>query len=82
MRLHVRGMWEAEVLFPSPEKWQCLDWWKGLRDVLGETGTEGTGEIDLGLGKIYFSFPSLFVSRLQSVSLAKLFKQIYGLARC
>lgn len=66
----------------QPQKSLCLHWWKELQDVFGETGMQGPGEIDLGLGKVPVSFSSVFASKLESMSLAKPLKQIYRLARC
>ena len=62
--------------FPAPPgKSQCRTGGRGF------VMKQGTGETDLGLGKKHFSFPSLFVSKLETVSLAKLFEQIYRLVR-
>lgn len=66
----------------QPQTSLRLHWWKALHDIFGETGMQGPGEIDLDLGKLHVSFSSVFVSKLESVSLAKLLKQIYRLARC
>lgn len=55
----------------QPQQLLSLHWWKRLHDVLGEVGVQGPGEIDLGLGKMTISLPSFFVSKLESVSLAK-----------
>lgn len=45
------------------------------------TGIQGTGEIHLGLGKIHYSFPFLFVSKFDSVSLGKLFKTDFQIGK-
>lgn len=64
------------MLVPNPQKSLCLRGWEGLQDVSGEMGTQGTGDIGLGLGKTQFSFPSPFIPKLESVALAEPFKWI------
>lgn len=42
-------------------------------------GIQGPEETDLGLGKKHVSFPPFFVSKLESMSLAKTSKPMYRL---
>lgn len=71
------GAWRAQVLVPSPRNRSACAGGKWLQDALGEMGIQGPEGIDLGLGKMHISFPPSFVSKLESMSLARPLKPTY-----